>query len=122
LKDVEKRGVPVIHFGVGTQSLLPAMRDAGGTVIGLDWKMPITSTWERIGRDKAIQGNLDPLLLCAPVEIAKARARAILDEVGDAPGHVFNIGHGIIPETPPDTVRAVVEHVHEHSRKIRSGT
>ncbi len=117
LKDLESTGVPVIHFGIRTTNILEDMRDAGGTVIGLDWTMPITSTWDRIGRDKAIQGNLDPLLLCAPIEVGKARATAILDEVAGAPGHIFNIGHGIIPETPPDHVRAIVEHVHAHSRR-----
>jgi len=120
LQDLEKTGVPVIHFGIRTSNILQDMRDAGGTVIGLDWTMPITSTWDRIGRDKAVQGNLDPLLLCAPVEIARARTEAILDEVAGAPGHIFNIGHGVIPETPPDTVKAVVAHVHEHSRRLHA--
>lgn len=116
LKDVESMGVPVIHFGTNTGSLFEDIRDAGGTVIGVDWRTPITKAWDRIGHDRAVQGNLDPLLLCAPVEVAKRRASAILREVGGRPGHVFNLGHGIVPETPVDTVKAIVDHVHEHGR------
>ncbi|HVH44937.1 MAG TPA: uroporphyrinogen decarboxylase [Labilithrix sp.] len=117
LKDVEKRGVPVIHFGVGTQSLLPLMRDAGGTVIGLDWRTPIAETWAKIGHDRAVQGNLDPTVLFAPRSVAEKHAQRVLDDAGGRPGHIFNLGHGILPETPVDTVRAVVDYVHEASAK-----
>ena len=117
LKDVEKTGVPVIHFGTNTASLLELQRDAGGTVIGVDFRTPIDTAWDRIGPNHAIQGNLDPLLLCAPVEVAKKRAGEILASVAGRPGHIFNLGHGIIPETPVDTVKAVVDHVHEVSAK-----
>ncbi len=117
LKDVEKTGVPVIHFGTNTASLLELMRDAGGTVIGVDFRTPIDAAWKRIGDGHAVQGNLDPLLLCAPVEVAKKRASDILASVAGKPGHIFNLGHGIIPETPVDTVKAVVDHVHEVSAK-----
>lgn len=117
LKDIEKTGVPVIHFGTNTASLLELQRDAGGTVIGVDFRTPLGPAWKRIGYDRAVQGNLDPLLLCAPVEIAKRRATAILDEVGGRDGHIFNLGHGIIPETPVDTVKAVIDHVHETSAR-----
>ncbi len=116
LQDVAKRGVPVIHFGVGTQSLLPSMRDAGGTVIGLDWRTPIAETWAKLG-DVAIQGNLDPTVLLAPRAVAEARAQRVLDEVGGRPGHVFNLGHGILPETPVETVQAVVDFVHRTSSR-----
>jgi uroporphyrinogen decarboxylase len=117
LKDIEKRGVPVIHFGVGTQSLLPAMRDAGGTVIGLDWRTPIAETWEKIGYDRAVQGNLDSTVLFAPRAVAEKATQRVLDDAGGRPGHIFNLGHGILPETPVDTVKAVVDYVHEHSAR-----
>lgn len=117
LKDIETTGVPVIHFGTHTASLLELMRDAGGTVIGVDFRTPLDKAWERIGYDHAVQGNLDPLLLCAPVEVARRRASEVLETVGGRPGHIFNLGHGIIPETPVDTVKAVVDHVHEASAK-----
>jgi uroporphyrinogen decarboxylase len=117
LKDVEKTGVPVIHFGTGTATLLEAQRDAGGTVIGVDWRTPMSDAWKRIGYDRAVQGNLDPLLLCAPREVAVARARDILRDVGGRPGHIFNLGHGIIPETPVDTVKAVIDAVHAYKHE-----
>jgi uroporphyrinogen decarboxylase len=113
LKDVEKRGVPVIHFGVGTQALLPAMRDAGGTVMGFDWRTPIQETWAKIGHDRGIQGNMDSTVLFAPREVALKHAQRVLDEVGGRAGHIFNLGHGILPETPVETVHAVVEYVHK---------
>jgi uroporphyrinogen decarboxylase len=112
LEDVTTAGVPVIHFGTGTTALLEHQRDAGGTVIGVDWRMPIDKAWALIGHDRAVQGNLDPLLLCAPREIATARAREILRQVGGRRGHIFNLGHGIIPETPVETVQAVIDAVH----------
>jgi len=118
LKDIEKRGVPVIHFGVGTQSLLPHMRDAGGTVIGLDWRTPIAETWEKkIGYDRGIQGNMDSTVLFAPRAVAEKHAQRVLDAVGGRPGHIFNLGHGILPETPVETVQAVVDYVHKASSK-----
>jgi uroporphyrinogen decarboxylase len=117
LKDIEKRGVPVIHFGVGTYSLLPAMREAGGTVIGFDWRTPLAETWAKLGHDRAVQGNLDSTVLFAPREVALKHAQRVLDEVGGRPGHIFNLGHGILPETPVDTVKAVVDYVHQASAK-----
>ncbi len=113
LKDVEKAGVPVIHFGTGTQALLELQRDAGGTAIGLDWRTPFAEGWKRIGYDRAVQGNMDPTVLFAPVEIAKQHAKRVLDAAGKRPGHVFNLGHGILPETPVETVQAVIDFVHE---------
>jgi uroporphyrinogen decarboxylase len=112
LKDVEKAGVPVIHFGTGTHSLLELQRDAGGTAIGLDWRTPFAEGWKRIGYDRAVQGNMDPTVLFAPVEIAKQHAKRVLDAAGKRPGHVFNLGHGILPETPVETVQAVIDFVH----------
>ena len=117
LKDIEKRGVPVIHFGTGTLHLLEVMREAGGTVLGLDWRTPMQVGWDKVGRDRAIQGNLDPITLLAPRELAEKHAQRVLDEVGNAPGHIFNLGHGIVPETPPETVQAVIEYVHKASAR-----
>ena len=121
LKDIESMGVPVIHFGTSTASLLELQRDAGGTVIGVDHRTPLAGAWRRVGYDRAIQGNLDPLLLCAPQAIAATRARAILDEVGGRPGHIFNLGHGIIPETPVDNVKAMIDFVHSIPLSNKAG-
>jgi uroporphyrinogen decarboxylase len=112
LQDVEATGVPVIHFGVGTAALLEAMRDAGGSVIGVDYATPLDHAWARIGHDHAVQGNMDPCALLATREVALKHAQRVLDAAGGRPGHVFNLGHGILPETPVDNVKAVVDHVH----------
>jgi uroporphyrinogen decarboxylase len=117
LKDVEKRGVPVIHFGVGTQALLPSMREAGGTVIGFDWRTPLAETWAKLGYDVGVQGNMDSTALFAPRAVALKHAQRVLDAAGGRPGHIFNLGHGILPETPVETVQAVVDYVHEASAK-----
>jgi len=117
LKDVGKRGVPVIHFGTGTQSLLSLQAEAGGTVLGLDWRTPIEDGWSRVGHDRAIQGNMDPTALFAPRAIAEKHAKRVLDDVKGRPGHVFNLGHGILPETPVDNVKAVIDFVHQYSGK-----
>ena len=114
LQDVMSTGVPVIHFGTNTAHLLEAQREAGGTVIGVDWRIDLPVAWDRIGPELAIQGNLDPLLLCAPPELAVDRTHQLLDQVGGRAGHIFNLGHGIVPSTPVDTVKAVVDAVHEH--------
>jgi uroporphyrinogen decarboxylase len=108
-------GVPVIHFGVGTNGLLEDIRDAGGDVIGVDWAIDLRVAWDRIGPDRAVQGNLDPIALFAPWDELKARAQVILDGVKGRPGHIFNLGHGILPGTPVDNVRRLVEFVHEYT-------
>ena len=119
LQDVMKTGVPVIHFGTGTYSLLELQRDAGGTVLGLDWRTPLAEGWARVGHDRAIQGNLDPTVLFGPVDVACAHAKRVLDAAGGRAGHIFNLGHGILPETPVETVQAVIEFVHASSaRKV----
>ena len=118
LADVEKRGVPVIHFGTGTYHLLEAQREAGGTVLGLDWRTPIEEGWAKVGPDRAIQGNLDPIVLLSTREIAERHAARILSQVGGRAGHVFNLGHGILPETPVATVEAVVDFVHRTSARV----
>lgn len=112
LKDVEQTGVPVIHFGTNTATLLEAQRDAGGTVIGVDHRIKLGEAWRRIGHDRAIQGNLDPLLLCGPRDVAERHARAVLAEAAGRPGHIFNLGHGIVPETPVDNVKAMIDLIH----------
>jgi uroporphyrinogen decarboxylase len=117
LADVQKAGVPVIHFGVGTATLLEAMRDAGGTVIGVDFCTPLGDAWRRVGHDRAVQGNMDPCALLATREVAVEHARRVLVAAGNRPGHVFNLGHGILPETPVDNVRAVVDFVREASAR-----
>ncbi len=108
-------GVPRIHFGVGTTTLLEAMREAGGEVIGLDWRIPLDEGWARVGADRAVQGNLDPAALFAPLPELKARVRDVLGRAGGRPGHIFNLGHGILPGTPVENVRAVVDLVHDLS-------
>jgi uroporphyrinogen decarboxylase len=110
-------GVPVIHFGTGTAGLLEAFREAGGDVIGLDWRVDLGQAWARVGHDVAVQGNLDPVALLAPPEAIRQRVRAILDCAGGRPGHVFNLGHGVLPQTPVDHVRAMVDAVHELSAR-----
>ena len=115
LKDVTKAGVPVIHFGTATQALLEQMRDAGGDVIGLDWRTPLAEGWARVGHDRAVQGNLDPTVLFAPRAVAEKHAQRVLDAAGGRAGHIFNLGHGILPETPVETVQAIVDYVHEKS-------
>jgi uroporphyrinogen decarboxylase len=109
--------VPVIHFGTVTGNLLELMREAGGDVIGLDWRVDLAEAWARLGYGVAVQGNLDPIALFADISEIQNRARAILDQAGGRPGHIFNLGHGILPETPVDHVIALIEAVHEMSRK-----
>jgi uroporphyrinogen decarboxylase len=114
---LKERGVPSIHFGTDSGGLLSAMRDAGGDVIGLDWRIDLAEGWEKIGLDRGIQGNLDPAVLFAPRGEIERRVRSILDKAAGRPGHIFNLGHGILPDTPLESVKAVVELVHEYSRR-----
>ena len=109
-------GTPVIHFGTGTAALLELMREAGGDVIGLDWRVSLDEAWERLG-DVAVMGNLDPVALFADASVVRAQPRRILDRAAGRPGHIFNLGHGILPETPVDNVIALVDAVHEMSRR-----
>ena len=110
-------GAPVIHFGTGTPSLLRLMREAGGDVIGLDWRVDLDAGWDLVGHDVAVQGNLDPAVLLGPLPLIRDRARAILDRAGGRPGHIFNLGHGVHQDTPVDHVRALVDLVHELSAR-----
>jgi uroporphyrinogen decarboxylase len=106
------KGVPVIHFGTGTAALLELMREAGGDVIGLDWRVRLDEGWQRVGHDVALMGNLDPITLFAKPDVLRAQAKKILEQAGGRPGHIFNLGHGILPETPVENVIALVEMVH----------
>jgi uroporphyrinogen decarboxylase len=110
-------GVPTIHFGVGTGAILRELRDAGGTVIGADWRTPLDEAWDRIGSDRAIQGNLDPTLLLGPVERMLVAADDVLSRAGGRPGHIFNLGHGILPMTPLEHVQALARYVHQQTRQ-----
>jgi len=110
-------GAPAIHFGTGTAALLEAMREAGGDVIGLDWRVDLGAAWDRLGPEVAVQGNLDPAILLAPVNEIRRGTRAVLDGAARRPGHVFNLGHGVHAETPVDHVRALVDMVHELSAR-----
>ncbi len=115
LQDLKSTGVPIIHFGTGTSTLLELQRDAGGTVIGVDWRTPLADAWNRVGYDRAVQGNMDPCVLFAPREVAYKHAHRVLEAAARRPGHIFNLGHGILPETPVSTVQAVIDYVHETS-------
>jgi uroporphyrinogen decarboxylase len=105
-------GVPVIHFGTGTAGLLPLLRRAGGDVIGVDWRIELDAAWTAVGPDVGVQGNLDPAVLLGPLALVRERARAVLDRAGGRPGHIFNLGHGVLPDTPVEHVRALVDTVH----------
>jgi uroporphyrinogen decarboxylase len=115
LQAAEATGVPVIHFGTSTSTLLPSMKAAGGTVIGLDWRIPLNEGWKAVGEGVAVQGNLDPAVLFAPLPEIRKRVHEILTHAGGRPGHIFNLGHGILQGTPVDHVKAVVDMVHEYS-------
>jgi uroporphyrinogen decarboxylase len=106
-------GVPTIHFGVGTGAILGELAEAGGTVIGADWRTPLDEAWDRIGHDRAIQGNLDPTLLLGPVDRILAATDEVLARAGGRPGHIFNLGHGILPTTPVEHVQLVAQYVHQ---------
>jgi uroporphyrinogen decarboxylase len=111
------RGVPVIHFGTGTAMLLELMSEAGGDVIGLDWRVPLVDGWQRLGHDVAVMGNLDPVTLFANRDTLRTQTKRILDQADGRLGHVFNLGHGILPETPVENVIALVKMVHEMSAR-----
>jgi uroporphyrinogen decarboxylase len=109
------RGVPLIHFGTGTGELLAMMREAGADVVGVDWRTPLDLAWDRIGHDAGIQGNLDPAALLGPWEVVERKAQAVLDRAAGRPGHVFNLGHGVLPPTPPEHLERLVDLVHQRT-------
>ena len=110
--------VPTIHFGTGAAHLLPAMAAAGGDVIGLDWRVPLDAGWALIGPDRGIQGNLDPAVLLGPFDRIRAETDRILVRAGDRPGHIFNLGHGVLPATEPELLGRLVELVHERTATV----
>ncbi|HSG41706.1 MAG TPA: uroporphyrinogen decarboxylase [Anaerolineales bacterium] len=114
LQNAQNENVPVIHFGTNTTTILPLMKRAGGDVIGLDWRIPLDDGWKLLGDDVAVQGNLDPTILFAPRDEIKKRVHDILKRANGKPGHIFNLGHGILQHTPVDNVKAVVDMVHEY--------
>ena len=114
---VKQAGVPGIHFGTGTGGLLGDMAEAGSDVVGVDWRIDFDKAWQTIGHDSAVQGNLDPLVLQAPSHVIRERVRQLLQEAGGRPGHIANLGHGILPETPVDGARCFVDAVHELSAR-----
>lgn len=117
LQVAQSSGVPVIHFGTGTSGMLELIKEAGGDVIGVDWRVNLADAWDRLGEDVAIQGNLDPVALFAPIPELEQHVTNILAQAGGRPGHIFNLGHGILPQTPVEHVAALVDMVHELSRR-----
>jgi uroporphyrinogen decarboxylase len=111
------RRVPTIHFGTGTATILEELRDAGGDVIGVDWRIPIDEAWERIGGDHAVQGNLDPTLLLGPPARMFEQTDDVLGRIDGRPGHIFNLGHGILPSTPVEHVQMLAQYVHSAARR-----
>ena len=114
-RELKKDNIPSIHFGTGTAGLLELMTEAGGDVISVDWRVAIDRAWKCVGSGAGVQGNLDPVLLMAPFPVLRQRAAEILDQINGRPGHIFNLGHGILPATAEDSVRALAEFVHEYS-------
>ena len=114
---LKREGVPMIHFGTGTSAMLRQMREAGGDVIGVDWRIHLDEAWATVGHDVAVQGNLDPLTLFAPLHEIERRVADILRRAGGRPGHIFNLGHGILPTTPIEHVAATIDMVHKLSQR-----
>ena len=114
LFDALPADVPTIHFGTGTATLLELQKEAGGDVIGLDWRVELGEAWDRLGDGVAVQGNLDPVLLLAPEPELRRQARRVLDQAGGRPGHIFNLGHGVLPQTPVENVRRLIDEVRSH--------
>jgi uroporphyrinogen decarboxylase len=119
VRAVQDMGVPVIYFGVETAGLLSQMAATGADVIGLDWRQPLDVGWREVGHGHAVQGNLDPITLFAPHEVLELRVKEILRAAGGRPGHIFNLGHGIVPQTPVENVQAVVRMVREYGKHSR---
>lgn len=116
--DIAKQaGVPIIHFGTDTGGMLDLIREAGGDVIGVDWRIDLDIAWTRLGASVAVQGNLDPIALLAPWKALRERTQRVLDQAGGRPGHIFNLGHGILQQTPVENVKRLVDYVHEYSLK-----
>lgn len=115
VRRIQHLGVPVIYFGVDTASLLPAMRTTGADVLGLDWRVPLNAGWASVDHACAVQGNLDPITLFAPPDLLRSRIQNVLAQAAGRPGHIFNVGHGIVPGTPVEHVQAAVRFVREYT-------
>jgi uroporphyrinogen decarboxylase len=118
---VKQSGAPVIYFGTDTTTLLSEIKKTRADVVGLDWRVPLDVGWSKLGGKVAVQGNLDPVALFASRKELEMRACEILDRVGARPGHIFNLGHGILPETPVENVKALASFVQEHSTRVARG-
>ena len=118
-EEMKVLGVPTIHFGTGAASLLELMAEAGSDLMGVDWRVPLDDAWDRIGHHRGIQGNLDPAMLLAPFQVAQDGAQDVLRRAQSRPGHVFNLGHGVLPDTDPDDLARLVSFVHEESSRQR---
>ena len=116
---LQTTGAPIIYFGTDSATLLPSMQETGAEVIGLDWRIPLDTGWQSLGLKGAVQGNLDPVLLFADWKELKSRAQDILRRAGGRPGHIFNLGHGILPETPVESVKALSDFIREHSAEFK---
>ena len=114
---VKQTGTPSIHFGTGTASLLEPMTEAGGDIISIDWRMDLDTAWKRIGYDRGIQGNLDPTLLLTPWNVIEKGMQDVLQRAANRPGHIFNLGHGVLADTSPDMLRRLVDAVHESTKR-----
>jgi uroporphyrinogen decarboxylase len=117
---LREEGVPTIHFGTGTVGLLEQMAEAGPDLVSVDWRVPLDEAWSRIGAGKGIQGNLDPAVLLTPMEVVREQAAGVLATAGGRPGHIFNLGHGVLPDTPSDHLRQLVEFVHQETARQRA--
>jgi uroporphyrinogen decarboxylase len=120
VKRLQKTGAPVIYFGTDSATLLPSMQESGAEVIGLDWRVPLDTGWQSLNFKGAVQGNLDPVLLFADWKELKPRSENILRQAAGLPGHIFNLGHGILPETPVDNVKALCDYIREHSADFKT--
>jgi uroporphyrinogen decarboxylase len=107
----------VINFAAGNPALLPLVAESGGTVIGIDWRVRLDDAWKTVGYDRAVQGNMDPLVLLGDQKEIRRRVKDVLDQAANRPGHIFNLGHGVVQQTPVENAVAVVEMVHELSRR-----
>jgi uroporphyrinogen decarboxylase len=120
VKRLQKTGVPIIYFGTDSSTLLPSMQETGAEVIGLDWRIPLDTGWQALGNKGAVQGNLDPVLLFAEWKEIKSRAEDILRRAAGRPGHIFNLGHGILQETPVENVKSLCAYIRDHSSEFKA--
>jgi uroporphyrinogen decarboxylase len=120
VKRLQKSGVPIIYFGTETATLLPSMKETGAEVVGLDWRIPLDTGWQSLGNKGAVQGNLDPVLLFADWKELKSRAEDVLRRAAGRPGHIFNLGHGILPETPVENVKSLCAYIRDHSADFKA--